>query len=121
MAISGSPAAAVQEFGKHFGFDKAYGRLLEIDKNGVCTGRVLFEDLISDKKKILKRAIERENLTLKNSVGVGDTETDISFLELVSRPIAFNPNKELFKEAKKRGWEIVVERKDVIYKFPARG
>jgi phosphoserine phosphatase len=38
-------------------------------------------------------------------------------LELVERPIAFNPNKKLCAHAKKKGWEIVVERKDVIYKL----
>ncbi len=117
LAISGSPAMAAQEFGSYFGFNKVYGRVLEIGKDGRYTGKISHEELISDKKKILKRAMEKENLTLKNSIGVGDTEADIPFLEMVSRPIAFNPNKDLYKEAKKRGWEIVVERKDVIYRI----
>lgn len=121
LAISGSPFQAVREFGEYFGFDKVYGRLLEIDeKKGVFTGGVLHEEIISDKKKILKRAVEKENLTLRGSIGVGDTEADVSFLEMVSRPIVFNPNAKLFKIAKKRGWEIVVERKDMVYKFPIR-
>ncbi len=47
---------------------------------------------------------------------MGDTETDISFLKMVDNPICFNPNKNLYNYAKKKGWEIVVERKDVIYK-----
>src|SRR3990167_3792943 len=68
-------------------------------------------------QKILKRAVEKEELTLKNSIGVGDTEADIAFLKLVERPIAFNPNLKLYKYAKKAGWTIVTERKDVIYKI----
>lgn len=119
LAISGSPFQVVREFGEHFGFDKVYGRLLEIDeKKGIFTVEVLHEEIISDKKKILTRAVDKENLTLRGSIGVGDTETDVSFLEMVSRPIVFNPNGKLFKIAKKRGWEIVVERKDMVYKFP---
>jgi phosphoserine phosphatase len=38
-------------------------------------------------------------------------------LEAVENPIAFNPNQTLYNHAKKRGWEIVVERKDVIYEL----
>jgi len=71
--------------------------------------------LINDKAKILKRAVEKENLTLKGSVGVGDTESDIAFLKMVEKPICFNPNKKLYIRAKRSGWQIIVERKDVIY------
>ncbi|MFH1246519.1 MAG: hypothetical protein V1489_01955, partial [Candidatus Liptonbacteria bacterium] len=52
--------------------------------------------------------------------GVGDTESDVSFLKMVERPICFNPNKELYAKAKKRGWRVVVERKDVVYEFAPR-
>jgi phosphoserine phosphatase len=50
-------------------------------------------------------------------VGVGDTDSDAKFLELTERSIAFNPNKNLKEIAEKRNWEIIVERKDVIYKI----
>jgi HAD superfamily hydrolase (TIGR01490 family) len=115
LAISGSPYRVVKGFAEKLGFDKAYGRVLEIEK-GKFIGKVLYSELIENKDKILKRAIEKENLTLKGSVGVGDTETDISFLKMVDNPICFNPNKNLYNYAKKKGWEIVVERKDVVYK-----
>jgi len=34
---------------------------------------------------------------------------------MVEKPICFNPNQKLHQYAKRAGWEIVVERKDVIY------
>jgi phosphoserine phosphatase len=34
-------------------------------------------------------------------------------------PIAFNPNKELFDHAREHGWNIVVERKNVVYELSA--
>ena len=74
-------------------------------------------DLILDKSKILQRAVNKENLTLKHSVGVGDTESDISFLKQVAKPICFNPNRKLYNYAKRKHWSIIVERKDVIYHF----
>ena len=51
----------------------------------------------------------------KNSVAVGDSATDISMLELVGKPIAFNPDGVLVDFAKKHGWRIVVERKNIVY------
>lgn len=117
LAISNSPKELVDSFCENLKFDKVYGRVYEVEKNEKFTGKTLYSDLISDKAKILRRAVERENLTLRGSVGVGDTESDISFLGLVESPICFNPNKKLYDYAKKRGWKIIVERKDVIYEI----
>lgn len=116
LAISNSPREVVDAFGKHLGFDKIYGRIYEMKANKF-TGKVLFSELMDDKAKVLERALKLENLTLSDSIGVGDTESDISFLKMVSRPVCFNPNQYLFKYAKRKGWEVVVERKDVVYKF----
>lgn len=115
LAISHSPMEIVQKFAFGLGFDKVYGLIYEVGKNGKFTGRHLHESLILDKGKVLARAVEKENLTLRGSVGVGDTESDIKFLKMVTRPICFNPNRKLYDYARRRKWEIVVERKDVIY------
>ena len=115
LAISHSPKVILDHFGKDIGFDKIYGRIYEADTRGKLTGSTLYNDFISDKSKVLERAIATENLTLKNSVGVGDTESDIAFLKMVSRPICFNPNATLYRHARRAGWKVVVERKDVIY------
>ena len=102
---------------REWGFQKVYAMMYEVDEDEVFTGGVEYEDFMKQKDKVLKRAIEKENLTLKGSVGVGDSESDISMLEMVSRPIVFNPNRKLYQAAKRNRWEIVVERKDMIYKL----
>ena len=117
LAISHSPKKIVEEFCRKLRFNKVYGLIYETDSQKRFTGRILYLELISDKAKILKRAIEKEKLTLKGSVGVGDTESDIAFLKMVERPICFNPNQKLYQYAKRAGWKIVVERKDVIYRL----
>ena len=66
---------------------------------------------------MVKQYAYENNLTLKGSYGIGDTESDASFLKLVENPIAFNPNKNLKKIAEKEGWRLVVEKKDVIYEI----
>ncbi len=120
LAISHSPRDVVAPFAEAWGFDKVYATVFEFDGRERFTGRVLYSGLIMDKAKIVKRAIVREELTLKGSVGVGDTESDIPFLKMVERPITFNPSGKLHRYAKRHGWEIVVERKDVIYRLNSR-
>jgi HAD superfamily hydrolase (TIGR01490 family) len=115
LAISHSPKFIVDGFGYELGFDKSYGTFYESDSDKRFTGEISDEHLIMNKSSILRRAIEKENLTLTNSYGVGDTESDASMLDLVANPIAFNPNRALYRHAKQKGWKIVVERKDVIY------
>ncbi|MFN3301503.1 MAG: HAD family hydrolase [Patescibacteria group bacterium] len=117
LAISNSPKKIVDEFCKKLGFEKVYGQMYKIDKKGRFTGEILYPELIFNKAKILKRAIKKENLTLKKSIGIGDTESDIAFLKMVEKPICFNPNRKLYQYAKRHNWQIVVERKDVIYHF----
>ena len=117
LAVSHSPKAILDMFCPRLGFDKTYGMFYEVGPQELFTGTVADEHLILNKANILKRAVEREGLTLKKSIGVGDTESDIPFLEMVERPICFNPNMKLYRYAKRMDWEVVVERKDVIYKL----
>jgi len=117
LAISNSPKDILDLFCREYGFDKVYGRMYELDGRGRFTGKVLNIDLVQDKAQLLSRAVIKEKLTLKGSVGVGDTEADIPVLKKVDRAICFNPNKKLYQAAQRRGWEIVVERKDMIYKL----
>ncbi len=116
LAITQSPKLLAEPFCETLGFDKVYGRMYEVDGQKRFTGNILHLDLIADKANIVRRAVEGEHLTLRGSVGVGDTEGDISFLSLVAKPICFNPNAPLYAHAKRAGWRVVVERKDVIYK-----
>ncbi len=116
VAISQSPKTVLDAFCKDYGFDKVYGRIYEIGPQDRFTGEVQDEHLIENKANIVARVFERHtDLTKDGAVAVGDTDGDIPLLSSVARPICFNPNAELYKHAKKAGWEVVVERKDVIY------
>ncbi|MDD5152831.1 MAG: HAD-IB family phosphatase [Candidatus Pacebacteria bacterium] len=116
LAISNSPKGILDLFCKELGFDMVYGRFYELGPTDRFTGKIEDEHLIANKANILRRAVKKNDLTLEGSVGVGDTESDIPFLELTERSICFNPNMMLYKHGKRNGWEVVVERKDVIYK-----
>ncbi len=120
LAVSHSPWGILDLFCKKLGFDKAYGKFYELGPNDCFTGKIVDDHLISNKAAIVRRALSKQGLTLEDSVGVGDTESDIPMLELVDNPICFNPNSKLFREAKRNGWRIVVERKDVVYEIKAQ-
>lgn len=117
VAISQSPKTILDEFCKAYGFDKVYGRIYEIGPQDRFTGEMTDVHLVENKANIVARVLEKENVTIEDSIGVGDTDGDIPLLGAVSRPICFNPNALLYAHAKRMGWEIVVERKDVIYEL----
>ncbi len=117
VAISQSPKSILDEFCREYGFDKVYGRMYEIGPTDRFTGAVEELHIIENKANIVKRVLEHGSYTLTDSIAVGDTEGDIPMLELVKRPICFNPNRALYEHAKRVGWEVVVERKDVVYEL----
>jgi HAD superfamily hydrolase (TIGR01490 family) len=117
LAISHSPKGVLDNFCQELGFDKVYGRFYELGPGDKFTGQVTDEHLIANKANIIRRAVEKENLTMEDSWAIGDTESDIAMLELVKKPICFNPNEKLYRYAKINHWPVIVERKDVIYEI----
>lgn len=116
LAISGAPEIIVSEFAKTLEFDKYYGARYEVI-NKKFSGRII-NDTAWSKHEILNKFVkDHKEFDLKQAVGVGDSEIDITFLELVGNPIAFNPDFKLATYAKEKGWKIVVERKNVVYEI----
>jgi HAD superfamily hydrolase (TIGR01490 family) len=116
IAVSGSPSEIVEEYNKYLKFDAVFGSVYETDSDGIYTGGSAFEPTAHKGHVVMQYAMEKK-LTLKDSYGIGDTESDVKFLEIVEHPIAFNPNLNLKTLAEKKGWRIVVEKKDVIYEI----
>lgn len=115
FAISASQVEAVELLARHYGFDDWAASHYEL-KNSKFTGR---KRILSGNQKPLEldKLIKKHAVTLSGSVGVGDSDSDIEMLDRVEQPIAFNPNKKLFQYAKDKQWQIVVERKNMVYKM----
>jgi HAD superfamily phosphoserine phosphatase-like hydrolase len=117
IAVSGSPIEIVREFNdKHLNFDEVFGSVYEVDEKKIYTGEEEFVP-VTNKGQLIKQYSFENKLTLEGSYGIGDTESDASFLELVENPIAFNPNHNLKKIAEENNWKIMVEKKDVVYQI----
>ncbi|MBP6880028.1 HAD family phosphatase [Candidatus Saccharibacteria bacterium] len=114
IAISGSQEQLVEKFANYWNFDAFVGQSYH-QADGKFSGKITKTH--EGKGKLLQNIIDEHSLPIEGSVAVGDTEGDIETLKMVERPIAFNPNRELYKAAVKSGWEIIVERKDMIYKL----
>ena len=114
LAVSRSPKFIVDGFGYELGFNKSYGIFFETGATGRFTGEIVDEHIIYNKGAVLQRAVKKEKLTFANSIAVGDSESDISLLELADMAIAFNPTKRLLKHARQHEWKVVHEVKDTI-------
>lgn len=113
ISISGSETRAVGTFSKALGFDAWVGQVNYVHNGKKLTGQV--QSLGQPKDKILDAVVNKFQLDYKNSMAVGDTSSDIPILHKVDNPIVFNPNQALFKEARDKGWMVVIERKDMVY------
>ncbi|MBI2439025.1 MAG: HAD-IB family hydrolase [Candidatus Moranbacteria bacterium] len=117
IAVSGSPTEIVEEYNRHYlKFDNVFGSVYAMDKDKKYTGEASFEPS-KNKGHLVEQYIYEHKFSLKHSYGVGDTESDISFLDIVEYPIAFNPNQNLKEVAERKNWRIVVEKKDVVYEI----
>lgn len=118
FALSGSQNEIVELFAKHYGFDDFGGTTYEI-LEGRFTGKN--SPLRSSRKpEFLKALAEKHGADFQGSIAIGDSESDIPMLSIVEKPIAFNPNNALLEYAKRQGWDIIVERKNVIYELESK-
>ncbi|MBP9820606.1 HAD family phosphatase [Candidatus Saccharibacteria bacterium] len=116
FAISGSPQGIVDIMAKDLGFNGAIGAVLE-QKDGKYTDKITTP--IFDKALAVQKLISTYSLKLYDSIAIGDSKSDIAMLSSVERGIAFNPDSNLYNAALKNGWDIVIERKNVVYQLKA--
>lgn len=114
LAISGSHEELVEKVAQHYGFDAWVGTKYDRAKDKF-SGRKFVAS--QDKRAILDRLIQQYDLSSEQSFAIGDSGSDIAMLKAVDQPIAFNPDRKLFKAAQNYGWDIVIERKNVVYRL----
>lgn len=116
LAISGSQKELVAKIAVYYGFDD-YIATDYRRNSGKFSGEVTVAS--HDKRTALQTLIQKHDLTTTDSYAVGDSRSDADMLSMVDHPVAFNPDKYLFNEAKKHGWRVVIERKNMIYELQA--
>jgi HAD superfamily hydrolase (TIGR01490 family) len=103
-------SAALQEIvdplAEELGFDGAVGSLCEV-VDGRYTGRSLRACHGPGKADAVRELAAAENIDLAASTAYSDSHTDLTFLEAVGRPVAVNPDRELRRIARERGWPML--------------
>ncbi len=112
VAITGANDHIMKYFAPAWEFDACYPTVLEV-VHGRYTGHEVSLP-VADKARALLDHVALGGTTLEGSAGIGDTSSDIPMLELVTHPIAFNPDFALLSTALANHWLVVHEKKDTI-------
>ncbi len=122
IAISGSPYELVSEMAKKYEMDDFRGTVYQLDALGRYNGDVIPMWDSESKQKAVRELCEQYDIDLSQSYAYGDTSGDFTMFENVGIAYAINPTRELLTkiredEAVKEKINVIVERKDVIYKL----
>ncbi|MCI0479562.1 HAD-IB family phosphatase [Candidatus Uhrbacteria bacterium] len=101
VGITGAPDVVAEAYGEAHGFDLVYSAIYAHEK-GRYTGEV-DKRSIHRKGDIIDELAETFRLDLKESIALGDSETDIPMLKRVGYPFAVNPQDTLLKWSRLEG------------------
>lgn len=105
--VSAATHGTVALIAEELGFDGALGTKLE-QVDGVYTGNLDGPFSYREGKVEGMRALaESASISLADSYGYSDSESDLPMLRAVGFPVAVNPDKELERVAIQEGWEII--------------
>ncbi|MFL6140161.1 MAG: HAD family hydrolase [Frankiaceae bacterium] len=104
--VTATPVELARIIARRLSLTGALGTVAE-SVDGVYTGRLVGEILHGEAKAEAIRALaEREDLDLSRCTAYSDSANDIPMLSLVGHAVAVNPDPELRKVARQRGWAV---------------
>jgi HAD superfamily hydrolase (TIGR01490 family) len=103
--VSASPEEIVAPLAQFLGVDEAIASRAELDEEGRYTGRVEFWSYGPYKVEAIEALAQRYGIDLDRSFAYSDSATDVPMLETVGHPVAVNPDRDLARIARERGWE----------------
>jgi HAD superfamily hydrolase (TIGR01490 family) len=103
--VSSSPEEVVKPLAEHLGEVEVIATRAEV-LDGKYTGQLEFYCYGEGKAEAMREIAERQGIDLSESYAYSDSMTDLPMLEAVGHPVAVNPDRDLRREAEKRGWQI---------------
>src|SRR6266568_8125268 len=110
--VSSSPEEVVRPLAEHLGIPGVIATRAGIEE-GKYTGDLEFYAYAESKADALREVAAREGIDLEDSYAYSDSFTDLPMLEAVGHPVAVNPDRDLRREAEKRGWQVRYFRRPV--------
>ena len=122
--ISGSPDFLVEEMAEKYNVTEFRATKYLYDEYGKFTGEIVPMWHSEGKDKVCNEIIEKYDIDTEKSYPYGDTTGDLSMLRRFGNAYTINPSKKLLERIKKdeelsKKVNVIVERKDVIYKLKA--
>ena len=122
--ISGSPDFLVEKLAKIYDITDYRGTHYHFDEDENFTGGLTQMWDSKSKEREFREIANTYNIDLNKSYGYGDTNGDFSMLKTMGHGIAINPSLKLLnmirqEESLVEKVDIIIERKDVIYKVKA--
>jgi HAD superfamily hydrolase (TIGR01490 family) len=119
IIVSTSGSEVVEPIGEMLGADKVIATRMEV-RDGKYTGEISFYAYAENKATAIQDLAARRGYDLKRSYAYSDSITDVHMLEAVGHPHAVNPDKDLRRVARDRGWPILVFDKPVALRTRLR-
>src|SRR5690348_12082145 len=106
FVVSATLQEIVEAIADDLGFDGALGTICEV-RDGRYTGRAVRALHAEAKADCVRAVAESEGLDLSACTAYSDSHTDLPFLDVVGHPVAVNPDRELRRVARERGWPVL--------------
>lgn len=118
LLLSGAFSQFVALVARDLGMKFWLGTEIEA-RAGVCTGRITSIMNGSSKVQALTAFLQEQEAAgvifdMDEAYAYADSIHDLPLLMLVGHPVVVNPDQELLKEAKIRGWEIITDRSTLL-------
>jgi HAD superfamily hydrolase (TIGR01490 family) len=108
ILISGSVRYLLEPVARNLGFQHILSTDLEVDENGLMTGKPKGRVCVGENKKRLAFALAGQlGIDLGASYAYGNHQSDIPLLESVGHPHAVEPTLSLERIAHRRSWPIL--------------
>jgi HAD superfamily hydrolase (TIGR01490 family) len=121
--VTAAPQELAEVIAEGLGMTGALGTRSELDDAGLYTGRLAGELLhAGEKAKAAEQLARERGLDLAACSAYSDSRNDLPLLELVGHPHAVNPDHELRRIARTRGWpihELRTRRKALLIGVPS--
>jgi HAD superfamily hydrolase (TIGR01490 family) len=104
--VSASPEEVVAPIARMLEVDEAIATRAELDEHGRYSGRTERYVYADEKVVAMREVAARDGFDLEHSWAYSDSATDIPMLAAVGHPVAVNPDRELARAARERGWMV---------------
>ena len=107
VIVSVSPEEVVRPLARYLGVDHVIATRSAVDQEGRYAGELDFYATGPGKVEAIRRLARQWDLDLERCFAYSDSSADLPMLEVVGRPVAVNPDRQLRDTAAQRGWPVV--------------